>query len=86
MVLLVTSDNEKFQVDKQVAERSILIKNMLEGMSRSLLERVLHISVRFYRRRWIWPANPTTERKLKCDEEGQYLGLATKLRSWRLPT
>lgn len=51
MVLLVTSDNEKFQVDKQVAERSILIKNMLEGMSRSLLERVLHISVRFYRRR-----------------------------------
>ena len=34
MVLLVTSDNEKFQVDKQVAERSILIKNMLEGMSR----------------------------------------------------
>lgn len=37
MVLLVTSDNEKFQVDKQVAERSILIKNMLEGMSRFLL-------------------------------------------------
>jgi hypothetical protein len=25
------SDNEKFQVDKEVAERSMLIKNMIEG-------------------------------------------------------
>lgn len=33
MVLLVTSDNEQFVVDKEVAERSVLIKNMLEGMS-----------------------------------------------------
>lgn len=32
MVLLVTSDNEQFVVDKEVAERSVLIKNMLEGM------------------------------------------------------
>ena len=31
MVLLVTSDNEQFIVDKEVAERSVLIKNMLEG-------------------------------------------------------
>jgi hypothetical protein len=31
MVLLVTSDNENFTVDKEVAERSVLIKNMLEG-------------------------------------------------------
>jgi S-phase kinase-associated protein 1 len=31
MVLLVTSDNESFNVDKEVAERSVLIKNMLEG-------------------------------------------------------
>jgi S-phase kinase-associated protein 1 len=31
MVLLVTSDNEQFVVDKDVAERSVLIKNMLEG-------------------------------------------------------
>jgi len=31
MVLLVTSDNEQFNVDKEVAERSVLIKNMLEG-------------------------------------------------------
>ena len=31
MVLLVTSDNEQFTVDKDVAERSVLIKNMLEG-------------------------------------------------------
>lgn len=33
MVLLVTSDNEQFVVDKEVAERSVLIKNMLEGAS-----------------------------------------------------
>lgn len=32
MVLLVTSDNEQFVVDKEVAERSVLIKNMLEGV------------------------------------------------------
>jgi len=31
MVLLVTSDNEQFVVEKDVAERSVLIKNMLEG-------------------------------------------------------
>jgi len=34
MVLLVTSDNEQFVVEKDVAERSVLIKNMLEGKSR----------------------------------------------------
>lgn len=34
MVLLVTSDNEQFVVDKEVAERSVLIKNMLEGAFR----------------------------------------------------
>lgn len=33
MVLLVTSDNEQFTVEKEVAERSVLIKNMLEGGS-----------------------------------------------------
>jgi hypothetical protein len=31
MVLLVTSDNEQFNADKEVVERSVLIKNMLEG-------------------------------------------------------
>ena len=35
MVLLVTSDNEQFVVDKEVAERSVLIKNMLEGSYRA---------------------------------------------------
>jgi hypothetical protein len=35
MVLLVTSDNEQFVVEKDVAERSVLIKNMLEGKSES---------------------------------------------------
>ncbi|TDL27405.1 ubiquitin-protein ligase [Rickenella mellea] len=32
MVLLVTSDNEQFVVDKDVASRSVLIKNMLEDV------------------------------------------------------
>jgi len=31
MVLLVSSDSEQFVVDKDVAERSALIKKMLEG-------------------------------------------------------
>lgn len=31
MVLLVTSDSEQFVVEKDVAERSVLIKDMLEG-------------------------------------------------------
>ena len=31
MVLLISSDNEEFIVDREVAERSALIKNMLEG-------------------------------------------------------
>lgn len=30
-VKLISSDNEDFTVDKAVAERSVLIKNMLEG-------------------------------------------------------
>lgn len=30
-VNLLTSDNEQFTVDKDIAERSVLIKNMLEG-------------------------------------------------------
>lgn len=33
MVTLVTSDNEKFAAEKDVVERSVLIKNMLEGSS-----------------------------------------------------
>ena len=36
MVLLVTSDNEQFNADKDVVERSVLIKNMLEGECRLL--------------------------------------------------
>lgn len=30
-VKLISSDNEDFTVDKEVAEKSVLIKNMLEG-------------------------------------------------------
>lgn len=34
-VNLMTSDNQQFTVDKAVAQRSVLIKNMLEGKSGS---------------------------------------------------
>ena len=34
-VNLMTSDNQQFTVDKAVAQRSVLIKNMLEGKSAS---------------------------------------------------
>ncbi|KAJ3556416.1 hypothetical protein NP233_g11983 [Leucocoprinus birnbaumii] len=35
MVHLVTSDNERFEADKEVVERSVLIKNMLEDVGES---------------------------------------------------
>ncbi|KAF9063819.1 Skp1 family, dimerization domain-containing protein [Rhodocollybia butyracea] len=35
MVTLVTSDNEKFNAEKEVVERSVLIKNMLEDVGES---------------------------------------------------
>lgn len=35
MVSLTTSDNEQFTVDRDVAERSVLIKQMLEGKLRA---------------------------------------------------
>ncbi|KAF9114816.1 hypothetical protein BGX27_009764 [Mortierella sp. AM989] len=34
-VILVSSDSQEFKVDKEVAERSILIKNMLEDVGES---------------------------------------------------
>lgn len=32
-VILMTSDNQQFSVEKVVAQRSVLIKNMLEGVA-----------------------------------------------------
>ena len=32
MITIRTSDNEKFVVDRDVAGRSVLLKNLLEGM------------------------------------------------------
>lgn len=37
MVKLSTSDGEEFTVDKDVAERSVLIKQMLEGKFAALM-------------------------------------------------
>jgi hypothetical protein len=47
MIFLMTSDNEKFEVEKPVAERSVLIKNMLEGVL-SLFFSVVIASARHY--------------------------------------
>jgi S-phase kinase-associated protein 1 len=51
MVLLVTSDNEQFVVEKDVAERSVLIKNMLEGKSHPSIPRPMPLTRDFFRRR-----------------------------------
>lgn len=40
MVLLVTSDNEQFTTDRDIVERSVLIKNMLEGPTSSCLQTI----------------------------------------------
>ncbi|KAG6829779.1 hypothetical protein H0H87_010294 [Tephrocybe sp. NHM501043] len=42
MVLLVTSDNEKFTTDKDIVERSVLIKNMLEEALKRMVGERLH--------------------------------------------
>jgi hypothetical protein len=39
MVFLTTSDNESFTVDKEVAERCLLINNMFEGACASSFAR-----------------------------------------------
>ena len=53
MVLLVTSDNEQFHADKEVVERSVLIKNMLEGKA-SFIPSISHLSLAtpYNDRRW----------------------------------
>lgn len=47
MVLLVTSDNEQFNADKDVVERSVLIKNMLEGETAVIVEVLFYNSFLF---------------------------------------
>ncbi len=34
MVILTSSDNENFPISRKVAERSVMIKNMIEGMAK----------------------------------------------------
>lgn len=36
-VILLSSDNEEFEVEKEVAQRSVLIKNMLEGKKKKTI-------------------------------------------------
>ena len=43
MVLLVTSDNEQFNTEKEIVERSVLIKNMLEDLGDAHLNQPIPI-------------------------------------------
>jgi len=52
MVLLATFDNEQFVVDKDVAERSALIKKTLEGKKCSSLPPPLYLTTLFVSRSW----------------------------------
>lgn len=68
MVSLVTSDSEQFTADREVVERSVLIKNMLEG----LLSMVVHCSVVdcLSRCRRVRSANSSSKRIFQRYEEG----------------
>lgn len=77
MVLLVTSDSEQFNADKDVVERSVLIKNMLEGTCalRTLSNKAatrfdLATNSLFDRCRRIRSAHSSPQCVLKRDEEG----------------
>lgn len=76
MVLLVTSDNEQFNADKDVVERSVLIKNMLEGACTHTLSNKgatrsdLAPDPFFCRCRRIRPTHPSPQCVLERDEEG----------------
>ena len=70
MVLLVTSDNEQFVVDKEVAERSVLIKNMLEGKSTVFTATAILSDYLTHPRCWRErPAHPIAQRFLVCAEK-----------------
>lgn len=52
MVLIVTSDNEQFTVEKEVVERSVLIKNMLEGGAKTSFPQSFPYLTLHLLRRW----------------------------------
>ena len=77
MVLLVTSDNEQFVTDRDIVERSVLIKNMLEGtylhsLSSPVSEKQNEslIIPPFYRRRRVRSAHSFAKRVVQRSEEG----------------
>ena len=88
MVSLTTSDNEQFTVDRDVAERSVLIKQMLEGTiltdlaSCTLLHHRLvsdfdvSLSLSPHYRHWRHrPAYSSSQRFFQCAQEGMHLAL-----------
>ena len=86
MVLLVTSDNEQFNADKDVVERSVLIKNMLEGECRLLpcgwTSSSTALSLSASRCWWIRSAYPSAQRFVKCVEEGKVSHYRDLKRNW----
>ena len=72
MVLLVTSDNEQFNADKDVVERSVLIKNMLEGETAVIVVVFFNNSfLSVSRCWWIRSAYPSAQRFVKRVEKGK---------------
>ena len=73
MVLLVTSDNEQFHADKEVVERSVLIKNMLEGkVHRCPLQNMSPATPSFDRCWRERSAHPVAQRIFERPQEGVY--------------
>ena len=72
MVTIVTSDNERFEVEKGVAARSVLIKNMIEGLLQLIafirnFDDIVTLCRRWRKR----PTNSPPQCVLKCIEEGK---------------
>ena len=70
MVVLITSDNEQFAVDKEVAERSIFIKNTLEFRGALLLASHASSYLTTCRRWRNRPACSLTSSLFFCVEKG----------------
>ena len=68
MVVLVTSDSEQFKAEREVVERSVLIKNMLEGLLK-VVPRCPAIDC-LSRCRRVRSANSSSKRIFQRNEEG----------------
>ena len=69
MVLLVTSDNEQFTTERDIVERSVLIKNMLEGRYLWCSESYVNLTFCIHRCWWIWSTNSPSQCLFQRAEE-----------------